>query len=250
MDRSRYGMIVTILITIVVLMLLYAPFSNKTDLRNSKRDENLSIRCQSGIYDKIKLILIKELKEQSYINSFCEVNKNKVTIGTSLLEEKAVRYFTIKLSNTGNTNLALPINKIKQVGGEITIYNNEDYYTPLKTYDYKQVEYKAFDEKILDFSSIGVFILEKEDGSLINITNDEKEWNKNLVIDEDGTLYLRIKPLESIYVLYKNEWLNYCNENNDEFCKNNEFNSKHIHTKSIINFPIIQENSTMKEVVK
>ena len=58
MDRSRYGIIVTILITIVVLMLLYAPFSNKTDLKNSKRDESLSIRCQSGIYEKIKIILV------------------------------------------------------------------------------------------------------------------------------------------------------------------------------------------------
>jgi len=250
MDRSRYGMIITILITIVVLMLLYAPFSDKTDLGNSKKDLNLSIRCQSGIYDKIKLILTKELKEQDYINSFCEVKKNRVTVGTSLLDEKAVRYFTIKLSNTGNTNLALPVNKIKQVGGEITIYNNDDYYTPLKTYDYKQVEYKTFDEKILDFSSVGIFILEKEDGSLINITNDEKEWNKNLIIDEEGTLYLKIKPLESIYVLYKNEWLNYCNENNDEFCKNNEFKSKHIYTKSIINFPVIQESNEMSEVRK
>lgn len=250
MDRSRYSMIVTIMIAIVVLMLLYAPFSNKTDLKNSKRDESLSIRCQSGIYEKIKIILVADLKEQDYINSFCEVNKNNVTLGTSLLDEKAVRYFTIKLSNTGNTNLALPINKIKQIDGEITIYNNDDYYTPLKTYDYKQVEYKTFDEKLLDFSNVGIYILEKEDGSLINITNDEKEWNKNLLVDEDGTLYLKIKPMESIYAFQKNEWLNYCNENNDEFCKNNEFKTKHIFTKSIINFPVIYESENMSEVTK
>lgn len=250
MDRSRYGMIITILITIVVLMLLYAPFSDKTDLKNSKKDENLSIRCQSGIYEKIKPILVANLKENDYINSFCEVKNNKVTVGTSLLDEKAIRYFTIKLSNIGNTNLVLPLNKIKQIGGEITIYNNEDYYTPLKTYGYKRVEYKTFDEKILDFSNVGIYILEKEDGSLINITNDENEWNKNLVIDEEGTLYLRIKPLESIYVLYKNEWLNYCNENNDDFCINNEFKSKHIFAKSIINFPIVQEGKGMSEVRK
>ena len=217
--NTKRKLIVGVLAFLVVMTMGYALFSETVNVGgtlNAEGDFSVDITsCEPGYNRKVLDALEKSnglpsgtynqnMEQGGYANDKCVIDKSKksVSVSTELLYPTAGRYFTVKVTNTGNLDALLPFDNInnpivneKKYADGVTpdhtaldpanangvIEKDKDYFVDELNFYYYEINPLAFEDKT------GTYIYANKS------TYIEKEfiYQKNL----------RLKPGNSAYFL-------------------------------------------------
>ena len=173
----------------------YALFSENLTIDGTAKAEgsfDITAECTPGLPDE-RFIIGDIHKDNNYENDSCEVSDNKVTYSASLLQDGAVRNFTIKLTNTGTIDAKLNMDQVN----ENTEYCNGDYDTGECT------QWKNISEKSSDAMTLLNIAGFEKDGILIYPDDDEEKLKEFFDFEESSIL---LKPNQSVYVILSLWW--------------------------------------------
>lgn len=153
MNKKR-NIIIVVIVFLLVISVGYALFSNTLTINGTataKGDFNFNTSCELGLSQEAQDALLNmaeksgvpgaveeaqeilnglnSLKETGYSNDNCTVNDNKVSFSANVNFPGALRYFTIKVTNTGSIPLHLKSNnKVdSSIEGTVTAVDGTQY---------------------------------------------------------------------------------------------------------------------------
>ena len=211
--KKNNKLLIIILTIIVTLMMGYALFSENitvTGTATASGNFDINYTCQTGlasvdgIYDNAFNSLNGQETENSYSDDSCSIVDNKISFKTNLTAPGAMRYYTVKITNNGTIPALAPIHGSSTteacMSGEMYDKLGLGVYTG---FPICRVNLFDQDDGNSNYSSINfedfsfVYIIEKNDGTLVNLYQIPEEEAMTYLTD-DGD---RIK-LEPGYTLY------------------------------------------------
>lgn len=218
MDKKN-KILVGCLALLLALSVGYALFSETITINGTataKGNFEITPTCTLGILSATGLTY-NDLylgKEGGYENDSCSVVDNRVNFSTDFLYPGAVRYFTVKFTNTGSINATLPLNADGDLGPFETaiFYNTITSVCELteqgeKTNCKQRLEYTGGSSDFIRDETLGVV---DKDG---NYYSSDSDAIANFVDPQTGSSVL--KPGESLYVVLGMYWIkDYKNDTN------------------------------------
>ena len=116
--NKKNKILVGCLALLLALSIGYALFSETITINGTataKGNFDITATCQAGFMDELVNtgMYTSEIQSQNnYSNESCRVDGNKVTFNTTLSQPGALRYFTVKMTNTGSIPAIIDGSKI------------------------------------------------------------------------------------------------------------------------------------------
>ena len=125
--NNNKKIIIGILALVVTCVIGYALFSETVSIKGTAKadgDFNISLSCETGIFNKINLFNNIDVVEAGYNNDICEVKNNEVFFKTNLEYFTASRAFTVKVTNNGTIDITLLENSKLTYDSTISFVDN------------------------------------------------------------------------------------------------------------------------------
>ena len=218
MNKSN-KILLGVLSFIVACVVGYALFSETITINgtaSAKGSFDITATCEKGFNNDLLTaafgVTQSDLGEGGYnsSNETCSVSGSTVTINTELQYPSAVRYYTVKMENTGTIdafvksagNAAADDTDLILVSENIKVYNSSTNALV------KEINTKGYNrgEEAINYARTVVFLGVVKDSNGTFFDDDTYHGNHMLFLDNTGASYLKIAPGQSFYLVLVAKW--------------------------------------------
>ena len=203
MDKTRNKIFVGCLALLLVMVAGYALFSQNLTINGTAKAQggfSVTATCQAGIptnlVESVKSMSGTDwVDENGYYDDSCTVNGNNINFKTSFKWPGAIRYFIVKVTNTGSIDAI-----------ESYDYRNDTHNFCYDTNGNDKFESDECNSPIIvdwtelvDYTGFGVFAFEDNNGKLFTSDNITEENRSNFVTENGDAI---LKPGFSGYYIF------------------------------------------------
>lgn len=222
MNKRKNRIFIVCLAFLVSASIGYALFRQEklvTSTTKTGGDFDVSMSCVQGYSSAILTyadMTASDVPSYGYVDDFCNITNNTVSLGTSFKYPGAVIYKTIIIKNNGSIPFVMEVSDDfdydlyeYQIAGTATVTDTES--GTVLSADYKDVStnnlYKQIYEYFIESGFEHAYIIERKNGTVTSIDDDDEFYYSYVLYDiSTDKVYVKINSGESLHIAWYSTW--------------------------------------------